>query len=190
MKTVDLFRQALKRKKRAAAFRRRRANFQPAKAGGLQIERLIENNLAALNNDDFGGSEGDVSDRSSPVIVRATGLFGGRIWRRRSGQTRAKIAVLDFGGRKRLGGARLDRNFVLSGRGRSTLVGAKRGRGAGGFHGDGDIGVAEASEAEAALQRRALIAKGRRGAAFEMNARGVSNAGGDERRGNGEGEWF
>ena len=84
----------------------------------------------------------------------------------------------------------LNWDFVLTRSGVPALIGADRGRAAGSFHRDGDIGIAETSEAEAALQRRALIAEGWGCAAFEMNAGSVSNAGSDESGSRGEGECF
>src|SRR4051794_32193674 len=78
------------KKKRAAAFRRRRVNFSAANRR-LEVELFIQDDLAALNNDNLGGREGDVRDRGRPVIIWATGCLCRRIRRRRSRQARAKI---------------------------------------------------------------------------------------------------
>ena len=136
-------------------------------------EGLIEDNLSALNNDDLGAGEGHVRDRSRPGRAGATGLLCGWIWRRGSGQTGAEVSVFDFSCWKRLSSAWLDWDFVLTRSGVPSLIGADRGRAAGSFHRDGDIGIAEARQAEASFQLRAQIGEGWSAVTFEVNARGI-----------------
>ena len=131
---------------------------------------MIENDLAALNNDDLSVGEGDVRDRSRPIIIWAARLLRRWIRRRRSGQTYAKISVFDFCCRKRLRGAWLNRDFVLSGSRGSAWIRADGGRAAAGFYRNGNIGVAETSEAEASFQLRPQIGEGWGAAVLEVNA--------------------